>query len=337
MKPQQDDIKKGKFWIEKVVFLGTPEFAVPTLTHLAESKYKPKLVITQPDKRQGRKMRLTAPPVKLKAVEYGIETMQPENINEEYVVDLLAYLDPDIIVTVAYGGLLKKNILKTPKFACINLHPSLLPKYRGASPINYALFNDDRKTGNTVFRMVRKMDSGPILYQSEIAIEHNDNASSLSEKLALKGADDVIKVLEAIEQGKITETVQDENLATFSHKLTKEDTLIDWQRDARKILCQIKGLADEPGAFTFFRGQRIKILAAKKSGRKTTKLPGTIIYAGNLSNADPQIQEKGILVSTGDENIVIEKVQLAGKNIISAFDFNLGAQIKPFERFTMEH
>lgn len=337
MRPQQDDIKKRRFCIEKVIFLGTPEFAVPTLERLAESKFKPQLVVTQPDKKQGRNLRLTATPVKQKAFEYGIETMQPDDVNEEYVVDLFASIEPDVIVTVAYGGLLKKEILNTPKFSCINLHPSLLPKYRGAAPINYALFNGDKITGNSVFRMVRKMDRGPILYQSEMKIEDNDNATSLSEKLSVQGADDIITVLEAIEQGKITETAQNEDLATYSNKLTKEDILINWNKSAEKIICQVKGLALEPGGFTFFRGQRLKVLEVKPAGRKSDHSPGTIVCAGDLSKHDSRLNDKGILVATADENLIIKQVQLAGKKMMSAFDFNLGAKIKPFEVFTNEH
>lgn len=323
--------------IDKVVFLGTPEFAVPTLELLAQTEYKPLLVVTQPDTKQGRNMRLTAPPVKQKAIEFGIETMQPESVNEEYVVDRIAYLSPDIIVTVAYGGILKKRLLQTPKYGCINLHPSLLPKYRGPSPINYTLFNDERKTGNTVFRMVRKMDSGPILYQSTMDVLKEDNATTLSEKLAAQGANDVLYVLNNLIKGKVKEKQQDESQATYTKKIAKEDALINWQKDSRYICSRIKGLAEDPGAFTFLRGQRMKILRAEELNQDSVEPAGTIVAAGDLTAYNRKIEKKGIIVASGDKDILITELQPAGKRAMQAFEFQLGAKIQPFEKLKDEH
>lgn len=309
--------------LQKVVFLGTPDFAVPTLELLSQSSYKPLLVITQPDKKQGRNMRFKSPPVKLKSIEHGIETMQPEDINEDYVYERLSYLRPDLIITVAYGGFLKKKILRLPVHGCINLHPSLLPKYRGSSPVNYTLFNNDEITGNSVIRMVSKMDSGPIIYQSRLKVKEEDNATTLLNKLSIQGSEDILKVLEFITKKKIQEVPQNDKEATYSRKISKEDTIINWGDKAVRINCKIRGLSYDPGAVTYFRGNRMKILKTSVLNCKSEQEPGTI--TNNQSD---------LCVATGDNDLMVSVLQPAGKKFMNSREFLLGARVKPGEKFS---
>ena len=237
--------------------MGTPEFAVPSLIKLVENGYKPILCITQPDKPKGRKKKLLPTPVKLISQGYRIPVLQPEKINDKEVINKLSKSNPELIVTVAYGGYIGKKLRKMPKFGIINLHPSLLPKYRGSSPINYPLFNGDKYTGNTIFKIVSKMDAGPIIYQKKIAIEDDDNYTKLSNKLANLGANDIITVIKMFENSTINPVPQNELLASYTKKIEKSDLLIKWNENATKIYNKIKGLAEKPAAYTFYKNKHV--------------------------------------------------------------------------------
>jgi methionyl-tRNA formyltransferase len=304
--------------------MGTPEFGVPSLELMSESGYKPVLCISQPDRPKGRKKIMQPTPIKIKAEELGIKVAQPEDVNDSIFLEELEKLNPDIIVTVAYGGYLKKKIRKIPKFGCINLHPSLLPLYRGSAPINYALFNNDTKTGITIFKIIAKMDAGPIILQSETEILPEDNFTSLSKKLSIQGAKDIIKVLQLSELGKLQYLKQDNDFATFSNKIFKKDMLIDWNKPASDIRNLIRGLAEYPAATATFRGKRIKIIEVELK-EKISNLP-----SGTILEVKKNI---GILVSGNKKDILIKKVQPAGKKIMSAHAFNLGARINIGETF----
>ena len=284
--------------------MGTPEFGVPSLELMSESGYKPVLCISQPDRPKGRKKIMQPTPIKIKAEELGIKVAQPEDVNDSIFLEEFEKLNPDIIVTVAYGGYLKKKIRKIPKFGCINLHPSLLPLYRGSAPINYALFNNDTKTGITIFKIIAKMDAGPIILQSETEILPEDNFTSLSKKLSIQGAKDIIKVLQLSELGKLQYLKQDNDFATFSNKIFKKDMLIDWNKPASDIRNLIRGLAEYPAATATFRGKRIKIIEVELK-EKISNLP-----SGTILEVKKNI---GILVSGNKKDILIKKVQPAGK------------------------
>lgn len=310
--------------ISKTVFIGTPEFAVPTLRKLAESRYKPLLVITQPDKQQGRRMKLQPPPVKESAARLGIRTIQPESIREQEVFSILKEVEPEVIITVAYGGFLNRTILNLPEYGCLNLHPSLLPKYRGATPINHALFNGETITGITIARMILKMDSGPVLSRKEVRIEEEDNYTKLSEKLAIRGADEIVNVLEALERGKIVEQPQNEEEATYCYKLRKEDLFIDWENYAESIHNKVRGLSEDPAATAFFREKQIKILQTALLKEESDLSPGKVSAI---------IKNKGIVVCCKDRKILLTSVKPAGKRKMTAFEFSIGARIEIGESF----
>ncbi len=305
--------------IERIVFMGTPDFAVPTLKKITVNGYKPILCITQPDKKKGRNKKLLPPPIKIAAQELGIPVIQPENVNTPKVVEKILELNPQLIITVAYGGFIGKKLRNTPDFGAINLHPSLLPKYRGASPINYALFNGDETTGNTVFKLIAKMDAGPIIYQKRIPIEKFDNYTTLSKKLAEQGADDILNVLMLLENGNYNLKPQDDKLATYTKKIEKSDLILNFNENANKIVNKIRGLALKPAGYIIFKNKKLNILDAEKTFEKSDKPPYTITDI---------IKNVGLKVATKDYDIIIKSVQPAGKKIMNAFAFNLGARLK---------
>ena len=303
--------------------MGTPEFAVPCLLALADTKFKPQLCITQPDRPKGRKRKLQPPPIKITAQQLRIPIIQPEDVNSSETINKLLEIAPDIIITAAYGGYLKKDIRKLPVFGCINLHPSLLPKYRGSAPINYALFNGDKITGNTIFKIVAGMDAGPIISQNKIEITENDCYTSLYKKLSISGAEDIINVLKDIEKNGLITQKQDHTKATFSHKLLKNDFLINWNDTAENIRNRVRGLAETPGITASFRKKRIKIIEVKILDTISKEDPGSIL----------DVSKNGIIIASADTNILLKKVQPSGKNIMTTHAFSLGARIETEEKF----
>ena len=310
--------------IEKIVFMGTPDFAVPTLNALAKTRFKPQLCITQPDRPKGRKRKLQPTPVKSAAQKLEIPVIQPEDVNSLETINELLEIAPDIIVTVAYGGYINKYLRLLPNFGCINLHPSLLPKYRGSAPINYTLFNGEQITGNTIFKIVAKMDAGPVIFQSNVEIAENDCYTSLYTKLSLSGAEEIIKVLQNIEKNGLITEIQDHKKTTFSYKLLKDDLLINWNNSAENIRNRVRGLAEIPGITASFREKRIKIIEVEILDLASKDVPGTIL----------DVSKKGIIVTTADKNILLTKVQPAGKNIMTSHAFSLGARIETEEKFS---
>ena len=311
--------------LKKVIFMGTPEFAVPFLNFLNNSQFKPILVITQPDRQKGRKRKFQSPPVKIAAEKLGLKVEQPEDVNDEYFVNHIKEINPDLIVTVAFGGYLKRAFRKIPKYGCLNVHPSLLPKYRGSSPINFPLLNGDEETGITIFKIVAKMDAGPILSQEKIALDNKINFSELEKILINKGVLLLINTLKKYEEGKIELIPQNHSEASFTTKIEKKDTFLNWQNSAEKINNFVRAFSNYPGVISNFKDKKIKIKDLDILENKSNEEPGTIV----------KIHKKiGLEIATLTNNIIIKIVQPAGKKDMNAYDFSLGARIKIGDVFT---
>ena len=303
--------------IERIIFMGTSEFAVPTLKKLIQDHKKPQLVITQPDRKRGRGQKLSYTPVKKIALDNDLEVYQPTSVNTPSSLDKIKALKPDLLVTAAYGKILRKKILNIPKYGCINLHPSLLPKYRGPSPINWALFRGDSVTGTSVFFMNKKMDAGDIILQSKLSIQPNDNYGTLSNKLSEKGAQDVMNAIFFIEQGMDSPAPQNDRYATYSHLITRETRQIKWHQTADEINNQIRGLAPHPCAFSYLKGKEIKILKAVPTCKEHSSI-------GRIIDIE---KHEGFLVSTGYRLLLIKEIRPQGKPAMSAYAYSLGANI----------
>lgn len=245
----------------KIIFIGTSQFAVPALKSLIENKYNIIYVITSPDKPIGRKQEIIHLPIKKTALEHNLKILQPEKISD--IASKISDLKPDLIITAAYGQIIPEDILKTPQFGCLNLHPSLLPKYRGPSPIQTAILNDDKTTGLTIMLMDEKMDHGPIISQIKIKINDQFNYQSLEKKLSQEAAILLIKTLPQYVQNQIKPKSQEEEKASYTKILTREDGKINWQQTNHEIERKIRAFYPWPGAWTEFNGKRIKILKAK--------------------------------------------------------------------------
>ena len=300
---------------KKIVFMGTPKFAVPVLEMLIE-KYGVDLVITQPDKKVGRKKVLTAPPVKVIAEEKGIKVLQPEKIsNDENVLSELKELNPDIIITAAYGQLVPETILEIPKYKCINVHGSLLPKLRGGAPIQYSILEDHRKTGITIMYMVKKLDAGDMISKVEVDILDSDNYESLHDKLSIAGRDLLKETLPNIFTGNIAPEKQDDSLATFARNILREDEKIDWNKSAREIFNQVRALDPTPGAFTYLDEDILKIWSSEVvelEENYSAEKVGTIIKQ----------DKKHIYILCGENTVLkVKELQISGKKRMPVVNF----------------
>lgn len=300
---------------KKIVFMGTPKFAVPVLEMLIE-KYGVDLVITQPDKKVGRKKVLTAPPVKILAEEKGIRVLQPEKISgDEDVLAELKELNPDIIITAAYGQLVPESILEIPKYKCINVHGSLLPKLRGGAPIQYSILEDHGKTGITIMYMVKKLDAGDMISKIEVDILDSDNYESLHDKLSIAGRDLLKETLPNIFTGNIAPEKQDDSLATFARNILREDEKIDWNKSAREIFNQVRALDPMPGAFTYLDENILKIWSSKVvelEENYSAEKAGTIIKQ----------DKKYIYILCGKNTVLkVKELQISGKKRMPVVNF----------------
>ncbi len=303
----------------KTVFMGSAEFALPALRSLNESQHIDiDLIITQPPRRSGRDQKLDHTPVGKEAESLGLEIFTPEDINSDDSVEYLKKFKPEYLVVAAFGQILQSQILDIPELAPINLHASLLPKYRGASPIQHAIINGEKKSGVTTIYMDEGLDSGDILKQSAVKIEKDDTAGSLHDKLAEEGADLLLQTLQEFSAGSIEPQPQDEEKATYTPTLKSEDGEVNFASEAEEIVDFIRGFNPWPGAFTYFRGKRLKLWSAASVNADETGKPGKIIYAD---------RNNGLQVGTADENNVrIESLQLAGSRRMEAGDFINGYQ-----------
>ncbi|MFH2012741.1 MAG: methionyl-tRNA formyltransferase [Pseudomonadota bacterium] len=303
----------------KIVFMGTPDFAVPALDLLIKEGENIVGVVTMPDRPKGRGRKLKAPPVKETAERHKVNVYQPEKVRDDLFISKLKELNPDVIVVVAFGQILSKEILKFPQFGCINLHASLLPKYRGAAPINWVIINGEKLTGVTTILMDEGLDTGDILLQKEVEIEEDDTAESLHDKLAKTGANLLLETLDRLIEGNIKPVPQDNSKATIAPMLKKRDGLIDWGKRAKEISNIIRALTPWPGAFTHLRDKTLKILngiAIEEDSKENT--PGVVT----------DIDKKWIKVSTGNGALLITEIQLQGHKKMGVAEFLRGHKHK---------
>ncbi len=308
----------------RVVFCGTPEFAVPTLERLHTAGHHIALAVTRPDRPKGRGMEVASSAVKRKAIDLGLEITQPERIkNNEEFRRQLQEIAPDVIVIVAYGRIIPRWMLDVPRYGNLNLHASLLPKYRGAAPIQWAIANGESVTGNTVMRIDEGLDTGDILLQREITIDSSDTSVSLAARLAAVGGGLVVETLEKLERNEITPREQNDAEATLAPLLTKEDGKIDFERAAQDIHDRYRGFQPWPGAYTSFRDKKLTIHACHLIDEPGTDAePGTLIieHNGELS------------VHCGNATLlVLDELQFEGKKRLSAREFLNGYQVKSGE------
>lgn len=304
----------------KIIYMGTPDFAVPALKKLHNSKHEVLAVFTQPDKPKGRKMVLTPPDVKVCAEELGIPVYQPQSFKDGTALEIINSYSPDVIVVAAYGKLLPKAVLDAPKFGCVNIHGSLLPKYRGAAPIQQSVLNGDKITGVTAMQMDVGLDTGDILMVKQTEIGENETSGELFDRLADLGGELIIDTLELLESGKITPIKQDENLATHTFKIDKSYSPINFSNSALHIHNQIRGLNPWPIAVTKIGGKNVKIYSSRictKSGK-----PGTIISI------------KPLTVACGEGSIEILELQPEGKKRMTSSAFLAGHKLSVGDSIT---
>lgn len=306
----------------KLVFCGTPQFAVPSLEKLAAAGFDLRLVLSQPDRPQGRGMQLAAPPVKQSALKLGLPVIQPDKIKKnEELQNQLAAIAPDAIIVVGYGRIIPPWMLQLPRFGNINVHGSLLPKYRGAAPVQWAIASGETVTGVTTMRLDEGLDTGDILLQREMEILPQDTAVTLAPRLAVLGADLLLETLHGLEQGKITPIAQDNSQATLAPILEKQDGLVDFNRRATEIYNRVRGFQPWPGAYTVFRSKNLKIIDARP-------LPEEI----SLPKGELHIQQDRLIVGC-DQGTALELLQLQpeGKKAITAREFIGGYRPKEKE------
>lgn len=306
-----------------LLFMGTPSFAIPSLEALLNTPHRIPAVVTQSDKPKGRGLKMESSPVSLLARSRGIHVLQPATLKDDQVVSELASFAPDVIVVVAYGKILPPAVLRIPRLGCVNLHASLLPKYRGAAPIQWSLIRGERVTGVTTMLMDQGMDTGPILYQETVPIEPQDTAGSLAEKLAGPGAALLVKTLEDLEAGRLRPIPQKDDEATYAPRLGKEDSVLRWTEEAVALWNRVKGLTPRPGASTFYRGQTLKILACSPVPQSKPGVPGEIL----------DLTPEGILVKAGQGAVFIQELQPPGRTPMSASAYLRGHRLQVGERF----
>lgn len=303
----------------RIVFMGTPDFAAASLKKLIDKKYDIAAVFTQPDKPRDRGMKLSYSPVKELALENNIPVYQPTKLRDGTATELIKSLRPDILVVVAYGRILPDDMLEVPKYGAINVHASLLPKYRGAAPIQWAVLNGDKITGVTTMYLASEMDTGDIIYTAETEIGEFETSGELFDRLMVMGAELLDRTLRDIEAGTAPRTPQDHSKASYVKMLDKSLSPIEWAKTPREIIKQIYGLQPWPVATAELDGKVFKIYSAEYTQNKTVKAPGSVVSAG----------KKGIEIAClGGETLLITELQAAGKKRMKASDYLLGHPIK---------
>ncbi|MBP1156093.1 MULTISPECIES: methionyl-tRNA formyltransferase [unclassified Paenibacillus] len=306
----------------RVIFMGTPEFAVPSLQILLKhEEVEVVAVVTQPDRPVGRKRVLTPTPVKAEAEKHGLPVLQPERLRSPESVQAISALQPDLIVTAAYGQILPKSVLDLPRFGCINIHASLLPQYRGGAPIHYAVMNGESVTGVTIMYMAEGLDTGDMISKIEVPIEDRDTTGTMFGKLSAAGAKLLEETLPDLISGTAKAVPQNDEEAVYSPNISREQERIDWTKPAIHIWNLVRALHPRPGAFTLWKGDVLKIWACAKPDTAepvpSGTIPGTVLEAG----------DRGIAVATGQGVLRITELQPAGKKTMDAADFVRGGQL----------
>jgi len=310
----------------KIVFMGTPAFSAPILRMLHEEGYEILAVVTQPDRPVGRKKVLTPPPVKEEALALGLPIIQPEKLRGSEELQQILALNPDLVVTAAFGQILPKELLDAPRLGCINVHASLLPAYRGGAPIHQAIIDGQAQTGVTIMYMAEKLDAGDIISQRAIAIEETDHTGGMFDKLSAVGRELLKETLPSIIDGTNARTVQDETLVTFASNISREQELIDWNKDARTLYNQVRGLHPWPVAYTRLEEANFKIWWAQVGKTSTTAAPGEVV----------KIEKDHFEVATGDgSTLALYDVQPAGKKRMTAEEYlrGTGSKLQIGDRF----
>lgn len=301
----------------RVVFIGTPDFAIPTLERLIE-EHNVVAVVTQPDKPKGRGNKMTYPPVKEIAIEHNIPVFQPIKIKEKEAIDEIRKYEPEVIVVVAFGQLISKELLDMPKFGCINVHGSLLPKYRGSAPIHWSIINGEAITGATTMFMDVGCDTGDMLLKCELPIDSEDTYQSLHDKMKFAGADLLIETLEKLQKGTLNRIKQNNEDSTYIPQLKKDTGHINWDKPSTSIINLIRGLNPWPSAYTLYDGEVLKIWKAEKSDEDYAASEGVVVDI---------IKNKGFVVKTGDGAIIVSEVQAQGGKKMSVTDYMRGHSI----------
>lgn len=301
----------------RVIFMGTPDFAVPTLEAL-EKEHEVSLVISQEDKQRGRGKKMMPPPVKAKALELGLDVYQPKDINSKESIERIKQADPDIIVVVAYGQILSEEILNLPKYKCLNVHASLLPKYRGAAPLNWVVINGEEKTGVTIMEMSKGLDTGDMLSKCELIIDRDMTAGEVHDHLMEDGSDLLIKTLRDLEQGRVDKEPQDHDESTYAPMMDKKLGEIDWSKSAEDIRNLVRGTFPWPGAYFKYDDKNVKLLEAEVTKGKIDEEAGKVI----------EVSKDEIIINTGKDALVLKKIQFPGKKAVSVEDYLRGNEFK---------
>lgn len=309
----------------RVAFFGTPSFAVPTLERLMQSPHQVVAVVTQPDRPRGRGQQVTEAPVKLLAASRHLPVLQPERLARDLFATAFTALGAEIGVVAAYGKILPDWLLAAPRLGLINVHASLLPRYRGASPVHRAVIGGDAETGVTIMRVVKALDAGPMLSRVRVAISDDDTTTTVEATLAARGAELLVATLDDIEHGRATETPQDEAQVTYAPKLTKAEGLVDWRKPAGDIHNLVRGLWPWPHAYAFLDSTRFILHRSRLSSRLGAAPPGTILAASAA---------EGLHVACGDGALEVVDLQLEGKRVMSARDAMASPLLTPGARFS---
>jgi methionyl-tRNA formyltransferase len=306
-----------------IVFMGTPQFAVPTLETIIRERYGILSVVTQPDRPKGRGQRLTPSPVKVVALEHNLFILQPERLDDRFL-NTIKNLKPDLLVVIAFGQIIPEKVLNSATWGGINIHASLLPKYRGSAPIQWAIINNEKITGLTTMFMDEGMDTGPILMQEEVDIMEGETAGELHDRMAALAPGLLIKTLQGLAEGTVKEIAQDDSLATYAPKLTKEQGLIDWTKPAEHLYGLIRGLDPWPGALTYYGGTPVKVFRP---------MLGDISSGYGVPGRVKNFSERGLEVETGMGTVIVREFQSPGRKRISAREFMQGTRIAPGDFF----
>jgi len=299
----------------KIVFMGTPDYAVPSLEKLVEHGHTIQAVVTQPDRPKGRSKKLISPPVKPSAERFGLAIFQPERASDRDFCEIIRELGPDLLVVVAFGQVLKKELLNIPRWGGLNIHASLLPKYRGAAPIQWAVINDDVETGLSAMRMDERLDTGPVLFQEAVRIGPEETAGELHDRLACLSGDVLLKTIKGLTENRLVEKFQDNARATYAPKIEKGISKVRWDQSAQAISALIRALDPWPGAVTITGGREIKLFSSKVEDRK-----GLHLFPGRVAGRSVE----GLFVETGKGVVLIREMQAPGKRRLAATDFLRG-------------